>query len=47
MDGRVYVENTCGGNVPRNAPIIIPTTPEIEEARPKSPPPSYGGRGHR
>eukprot|EP00200_Dunaliella_tertiolecta_P017592 CAMPEP_0202411586 /NCGR_PEP_ID=MMETSP1128-20130828/22327_1 /ASSEMBLY_ACC=CAM_ASM_000463 /TAXON_ID=3047 /ORGANISM="Dunaliella tertiolecta, Strain CCMP1320" /LENGTH=547 /DNA_ID=CAMNT_0049017321 /DNA_START=280 /DNA_END=1923 /DNA_ORIENTATION=- len=47
MDGQVYVENTTGGRVPRNAPTLIPTTPEIEESRPKSPPPTHGNRGHR
>ena len=35
--GRPYVGS--GGRVPKGAPILVGSTEEIEELRPKSPPP--------
>lgn len=45
VSGRPYVENTTNGRVPKNAPILVPTPHEVEDARPKSPPHSHGSRG--
>jgi hypothetical protein len=35
--GRPYVSS--GGRVPKGSPILVGSTEEIEELRPKSPPP--------
>jgi len=43
-DGRVYVENTMGGRMPRACPVVIPVPQEVDEARPKSPPGAHGAR---
>ena len=36
-NGRPYMSS--GGRIPKGAPILVGSTEEIEELRPKSPPP--------
>ncbi len=42
-DGSVWVQNTYGPKPPPGSVILVPSTDEIEELRPKSPTGQHGG----
>ncbi len=44
-DGSTYVCNTFGPKPPPGVPVLVPSTDDIEELRPKSPPASERGGG--